>query len=109
MRVVAAPLSWSGTGPIAATATAPSSSRTTANCRGRGQFSVMSDTFRKIKDRPILWTDADGVVHRCEGADVHPGVRLLWTGCNRDVPAGNAYLPGARDGVTCPTCISVMP
>jgi len=69
----------------------------------------MSDTFRTIKDRPILWTDADGVVHRCAGADVHPGVRLLWTGCNRDVPAGNAYLPGARDGVTCPTCISVMP
>lgn len=66
----------------------------------------MSDTFRTIKDRPIFWTDMDGITHRCEGANVHPGIRLLWTDCKRDVPAGNAYLPGDWDGVTCPACIS---
>lgn len=65
-----------------------------------------SDTFRTINRRPIHWTDQDGATHRCEGADVHPGIRLLWTDCERDVPANKAYLPGDGDDVTCPLCIA---
>lgn len=64
----------------------------------------MSKTFRTINDRPIYWTDKDGQTHLCEGADVHPGVRLLWTLCERDVAANAAFLPGDHDKVTCTKC-----
>ena len=64
----------------------------------------MSDTFNTINDRPIFWTDSDGDTHRCEGAEIHPGVRLLWTRCEHDVPANSAFLPGDGDAVTCPRC-----
>jgi hypothetical protein len=53
-----------------------------------------SNIFRTIEDRPIFWTDDHGVTHRCEGADIHVDVRLLWTLCNKDVPANAAFLPG---------------
>lgn len=70
----------------------------------------MSDTFRTIQDfgdkRPIFWTDKAGITHRCEGADVHPGVRLIWIDCKRDVPANAAFLPGDGDEVNCPRCLS---
>lgn len=62
--------------------------------------------FRAIDSRPILWTDPAGVTHRCEGADVHPGIRLLWTDCERDVPANAAHLQVAGDPVTCPKCLA---
>ena len=51
----------------------------------------MINTFDTINDRPIFWTDKAGVTHRCEGADVHRDVRLLWTKCERDVPADAAF------------------
>lgn len=63
--------------------------------------------FTTLNERPILWTDSNGVTHRCAGADVHPGTRLLWTKCERDVPAGKAFLPGDTDTpVDCPTCLA---
>lgn len=60
----------------------------------------MSTTFRALPPnaRPIHWQDKGGVTHSCEAADVHPGVRLIWTDCRRDVPANQAYLPGDKDG-----------
>lgn len=61
--------------------------------------------FRTIKDRPIFWTDKKNVTHRVEGADVHTGIRLLWTDCERDVPANAAYLPGDSDEVSCNKCL----
>lgn len=64
--------------------------------------------FRTINDRPIHWND-DQHIHACEGSDVHPGVRLLWTLCQRDVPAGQAYLPGdSSGGITCPRCLAAL-
>lgn len=66
----------------------------------------MSDVIRTINQRPIFWTDKSGVTHRCEGAEVHRGVRLLWTDCERDVPANTAYLPGDDDTVNCERCLS---
>jgi phenylpropionate dioxygenase-like ring-hydroxylating dioxygenase large terminal subunit len=62
--------------------------------------------FSTLNDRLILWTDAKGVTHCVEGTDVHPGVRLLWTKCERDVPAGKAFLPGDGQAVDCPTCLA---
>ena len=64
----------------------------------------MSDTIHEINDRPIWWKDAQGFVHACEGADVHPGVRLFWTLCQRDVPANAAHHPNVGDKITCATC-----
>lgn len=61
--------------------------------------------FRQINGRPIMWTGR-GFTHAVEGADMHPGVRLLWTVCEIDVPAGRAFLPGDNDKVDCPACLS---
>ena len=61
--------------------------------------------FNDITHRPIMWA-ARGVTHAVAGADVHPGVRLLWTRCEIDVPAGKAFLPGDGDTVDCPRCLA---
>src|SRR5690348_13644006 len=37
--------------------------------------------FRKFEGDPIFWRDDRGILHRCEGADVHGDVRLIWTLC----------------------------
>ncbi len=66
--------------------------------------------FRTLNDLPIHWKD-QALTHACEGADVHPGVRLLWTRCEIDVPANAAYLPDPPDAdpVTCPRCNEATP
>ena len=64
----------------------------------------MSATIREINNRPMFWTDKTGVTHKCEGADVHKGIRLLWTLCEIDVPANSAFLPAGDDRVTCKVC-----
>lgn len=48
-------------------------------------------TFREVDGRPIRYTDKVGLVHICEGAEVHRGVTLIWTLCERDVPANKAW------------------
>lgn len=62
-----------------------------------------NQTFRTVDGKPIYWRDKQDFVHACEGSDVHRGVRLIWTLCERDVPANAAY---KCDGgtVTCATC-----
>jgi hypothetical protein len=50
----------------------------------------------------IYWNDKKAV-HACESANIHPGVRLIWTLCQRDVPANSAY-KCAGDEITCETC-----
>lgn len=62
-------------------------------------------TFRAINDRPIFWRDSKDRVHACEGSDVHPGVRLIWTLCQRDVPANTGYLCDGEQ-VTCDVCLA---
>ncbi len=64
--------------------------------------------FREIRGKQFVWTDSKGVTHACEGADVHRGVRLLWTYCERDIPANAAhFVRGPEDAVTCPKCIAI--
>lgn len=53
----------------------------------------------------IVWND-DTQVHLCEKSEVHPGVVLVWTVCQRDVPANQAhYARPGMDAVTCPDCL----
>lgn len=56
-----------------------------------------------IDGNPIYWRDRQDFVHVCEGSDVHPGIRLIWTLCGRDVPASAAYRCDG-DNVTCSIC-----
>ena len=56
----------------------------------------------------LYWNDG-AVVHSCEGSEVHPGIFLVWTECEKDVPAGKSYRlkDGDRyieDIVTCDKC-----
>jgi hypothetical protein len=67
----------------------------------------MTDAYHTIRDpvdgpRPIRWMDGRGTVHACEAADVHRDIRLVWTLCQRDVPANAARLD--HGPVDCPTC-----
>lgn len=62
-----------------------------------------NQTFRTVDDKPIFWRDKRQVVHACEGSDVHRGVRLIWTRCERDVPAHSAYKCDGEE-VTCLGC-----
>jgi hypothetical protein len=59
--------------------------------------------LKGIDGKPIYWRDGRGVVHACEGADIHPGVRVLWTLCGKDVPADTAY-QAEGEVITCPIC-----
>jgi len=61
--------------------------------------------FNTLNGLPIHWRDKKrGVTHKCEGADVQPGVRLIWTLCEIDTNA--AYLPDPPDAdpITCDAC-----
>ncbi len=70
---------------------------------------ITSAPFREIDGRPIRCTDAKGLVHACEGSEPHPGIRLLWTLCGRDVPANTAWHPQPGDHFEmCVTCMSAL-
>lgn len=63
------------------------------------------NVFAELNGKPIRWTDKTGVTHICEGAEVHPNIRLIWTLCQRDVPANKAWLldtPSAHE--LCAAC-----
>lgn len=63
----------------------------------------------EISGRRVVWRDKAGVLHAGEGADVHPGVRLLWTQCGKhDIPANSAWLQRPKDNVTCPDCLAAI-
>ena len=64
--------------------------------------------FGQLNGCPIRWQQKD-VLHIVEGADVHPGVRLLWTMCEIDVPADAAHLgdPGDKSPL-CPRCLQAI-
>jgi hypothetical protein len=63
--------------------------------------------FRSLGGKPIFWTDRALVTHRCEGDDVHDRVRLIWTDCQRDVPANEAFICGSgTTRVDCPKCLA---
>lgn len=56
---------------------------------------------------PAVWQDKAGVVHRAVGAEVHRGIRLMWTACEKmDIPANAAWLQRPQDVVTCGACLA---
>ncbi len=65
----------------------------------------------------IVWRDSSGTLHACEGAYVHPGVRLLWARCatgkssgrpgSLDVPANMAWKQRPEDVIDCPRCLTI--
>lgn len=61
--------------------------------------------FDTINGKEIRWSDQRGLTHMVVGSDVHEGIRLLWTLCERDVPANTAWLlePGMGHEI-CMTC-----
>lgn len=66
-----------------------------------------NDVFRTINDKPIFWIDKSEWNHSVESAWAHPGVRLLWTVCEIDVPAGQAF-QSVEFVVTCKACLAVL-
>lgn len=56
---------------------------------------------------PYRWDDGKHV-HSVEGAEVHPGITLLWTKCSRDVPANKAVASWDMP-VTCTACQDKTP
>jgi hypothetical protein len=55
---------------------------------------------------PLFWDDG-GAVHSCTGFELHPGITLLMTLCDKDVPADVAFTD-ARAVVTCPACAELL-
>jgi hypothetical protein len=52
-----------------------------------------------------LYYDDGTVIHVCESSIFDPGIRLVWTKCDRDVPSDASFT--VEDGaieVTCRTC-----
>lgn len=59
---------------------------------------------------PAVWQDGKGVMHRAVGAEVHRGIRLLWTACGQsDVPGNQAWIVRPDDRITCAECRKVAP
>lgn len=55
-----------------------------------------------------VWRDDLGIMHLADGADVHPGVRLLWTACGGcDIPANAAWIKRGEDVVSCQECLTI--
>lgn len=66
----------------------------------------MNDVFREINGRPILWNDGK-VIHRVEGGwGPLNQFRILWTDCEKDVPANKAHQ--SNEKANCPACIAKL-
>lgn len=57
--------------------------------------------------RNHLYQDPAGVIHACEGAQLHRDVYLVWTKCCRDVPANKSFKSNER--VSCERCVAQEP
>jgi hypothetical protein len=55
----------------------------------------------------VLWTDLCGITHECSGNEVHPGIVLIWTLCDRDVPANAAHV--SEQAGDCEHCLASLP
>lgn len=69
---------------------------------------MTNGSFRQINGNPIMYTDPKGVTHSCEGSNIHRGIRLIWTDCQKDVPA-NAAHTGGNAVVNCELCQEPKP
>ena len=51
-----------------------------------------------------LYEDKNGGIHLCEGSQIHRDVYLVWTKCEKDVPANKSFK--SKEVATCKSCIS---
>ena len=68
----------------------------------------MRKKLRRLNGQAIHWRAEDDVIHSCEAAEVHPGLWLIWTDCERDVPSNKAYRAPHTEGITCPACAAAL-
>ena len=47
--------------------------------------------------------ECDGIIHECQGDYVNRDIYLIWTKCNKDVPADKSFMGDER--VTCFDCL----
>lgn len=68
---------------------------------------VFTTVDRGCNRLPMRW-ERKGVMHACEGSEVHRGVTLIWTRCGKhDVPANAAWT--GHDDITCDACKEIVP
>jgi len=61
-------------------------------------------------DEIAVYYDDGKVVHACECVIRHPDLLLVWTKCDLDVPAAEAFtLEYCAIEITCPTCCAAGP
>jgi len=53
----------------------------------------------------IFWEEND-IIHACESTEMHKGITLIWTKCNRDVPANKSFY--GNEKITCDECIKEL-
>jgi hypothetical protein len=71
--------------------------------RGRVRPDPGGEQTKEITS-PIYFEDRK-VIHACESGIIVPGVRLVWTKCDRDVPANAGFtVKGHAIEVTCQKC-----
>ena len=68
----------------------------------------MRATLRRLDGHAIHWKSGEGVIHSCEAAEVHRGLWLIWSDCQRDVPGNEAYRAPHTEVVTCPACTAAL-
>lgn len=49
-----------------------------------------------------LYEDKAGIIHACKGSEVHPEIYLVWTKCEKAVPANKSFK--SEETSTCEAC-----
>ena len=50
--------------------------------------------------------EKNGVVHACDGSEIHRGIYLVWTKCGMDIPANASFK--SNEDPTCAKCLKVI-
>lgn len=58
-------------------------------------------------EEQIYWDD-DRHIHACESSLIQRGIRLVWTLCEKDVPANQGYRVDVPHKVTCLVCLNKL-
>jgi hypothetical protein len=68
----------------------------------------MNDNQTRQITEPIYYDDGEAI-HASESTIMHPGVRLVWTKCDMDVPDNQGFtVLGEAPAITCPECRVAM-
>ncbi len=51
-----------------------------------------------------LYKDKNGIIHLCEGSQIHRDVYLVWSKCEKDVPANKSF--ESKEVATCEFCLA---